>query len=99
MRYEFSGPVWRQDSTGAWRFVSLPKEVSDRIRAFAGKPKVAFGSLRVKARIGKSSWETSIFPDAKRGVYLLPLKADVRRREDISDGDQVQAAIELALYP
>lgn len=97
MRYEFRGRIWRQDSTGAWRFLSLPSDISASIRTLVGKPRVAFGSLRVKARIGGSSWETSIFPDAKRACYLLPVKADIRRKESVADGDEVAAVIELVL--
>jgi hypothetical protein len=97
MRYEFLGRIWFQGSTGAWRFVSLPEELSTSIKTFTGKPKMAFGSLRVEAKIGSTRWQTSIFPDAKRNCYVLPIKSDVRRKESIADGNEVMAAIELYL--
>lgn len=42
-----------------------------------------FGSVRVEARIGLSTWRTSIFPDAAQGAYVLPLKRAVREAEGI----------------
>jgi hypothetical protein len=35
-----------------------------------------------------------VFPQ-KSGGYLLPVKADVRRRADISDGDDVSLTLEI----
>ena len=48
-----------------------------------------FGSLPVRAAIGRTSWSTSLFADTRTASYLLPVKADVRRREGIGDGDAV----------
>ena len=52
--------------------------------------------MRVNATIGATTWETSIFPDTKSGSYLLPVKAEVRRREGVEDGDAVTVTLELA---
>jgi Domain of unknown function (DUF1905) len=46
--------------------------------------------------VGKTPLETSVFPDAKSGCYLLPVKAAVRPDEKIRHGDQVACLIELA---
>lgn len=46
--------------------------------------KRGWGSLQVKVTVGKTSWDTSIFPDSKRGAYLLPIKSEVRKKEDIT---------------
>ena len=32
------------------------------------------------------TWRTSIFPDNKRGTYLLPVKKQVRTAEGLTDG-------------
>ena len=37
--------------------------------------------------IGGSTWKTSIFPDAGRGCYVLPLKRAVREAETLDTGD------------
>jgi hypothetical protein len=40
-------------------------------------------------------WKTSIFPDNKTGTYLLPLKADVRKKEKIGAGDTIMLSLEI----
>jgi hypothetical protein len=49
----------------------------------------------VEATIGKSKWKTSIFPDSREGSYLLPVKADVRKREELLEGDMVPLKLRL----
>ena len=50
--------------------------------------------MRVEATIGGVSWRTSVFPQ-KSGGYILPVKADVRRRAGIAAGDEVTVELEL----
>ena len=50
--------------------------------------------MRVEATISGVSWRTSVFPQ-KSGGYILPVKAEVRRRADISAGDEVTLTLEL----
>jgi hypothetical protein len=47
--------------------------------------------------IGKTLWSTSIFPDKKAGEYLLPLKAQVRKKEGLVAGDVVSFSFEIKL--
>lgn len=93
----FRARVWTQDSTGAWHFVSLPTMLSKRIRTLTTNLRKPFGSLRVTAQIGSTTWETSLFADQKREAFLLPLKADVRRRETITLGDTIEVSITFQL--
>jgi hypothetical protein len=41
--------------------------------------------IPVRARIGDSTWSTSLFP--KDGRYVVPVKAAVRRAEKLEEGD------------
>ena len=50
--------------------------------------------MRVEATIGDVSWRTSVFPQ-KSGGYILPVKADVRRRAAIVAGDEVELSLEI----
>lgn len=93
----FRAKVWTQDSTGAWHFVTLPAALSRRIRTLTTGQRKPFGSFRVKARTGLSAWETSLFVDTKRNAFLLPLKADVRRKEKIALGDMIEVSIRFDL--
>lgn len=80
---------------GGWRFLVVPKKVGKEIREKFGKRAVGWGSLRVIAKLGETTWNTSIFPDRKAGTYLLPLKAQVRKSEKISDKATVSFTIQL----
>ena len=90
---QFRAKVWTQESTGAWHFVTLPASLSKRIRTLSAGSLKPFGSFHVKARTGLTSWETSLFADKKRDAFVLPVKADVRRKEKIKPGDTIVVAI------
>lgn len=79
----------------AWRFLVLPKKEGEEIREKFGKHAKGWGSLPVTVTIGKTAWDTSIFPDKRAGTYLLPLKAKVRKVEEIFDDDTVTFTIVL----
>ena len=91
----FTAPLWLWNGKGAWHFVTLPVDDSQIIRMAV--PRRGWGSVRVKARIGDTSWATSIFPDSKSGAYFLPVKADVRKAEGIAPGDAVEVTLSLDL--
>ena len=55
-----------------------------------------FGSVRVKARIGKTHWDTSVFPDKASKSYLLPVKASVRKAEKLAAGKTVMIELDIA---
>ena len=78
-----------------WRFLVLPKKQSEEIKKTFGKRAGGWGSLRVSVTVGKTEWKTSIFPDKKSASYILPLKAQVRKAEDIADDDTVQFLIKI----
>jgi hypothetical protein len=93
-RYDFTAQVWRSDGPGGWHFLTLPKDISTRIRSFIGG-RLTFGSVRVTATIAQASWATSLFYDTKAGAFLLPLNSDARRKAKVSAGDSVEAAVEI----
>jgi hypothetical protein len=81
---------------GAWRFLMVEKKVSDTIKKTFASKAVGFGSIRVHVQVGKTKWDTSIFPDKKSSVYLLPTKASVRKAEGILDDEPVSFTITIA---
>lgn len=81
-------------SVAAWHFIGVPQKESEDIKRFSGVAK-GWGSLPVSVTIGKTRWETSIFPDKKSGTYLLPLKAEVRKKESLFHGDEVSFVLRL----
>lgn len=79
--------------TGGWVFASLPTDISKDIRSMDRLPRKGFGSIRVQVLVGNSSWRTSIFPDSKLGQYVLPIKKDIRKMEQIAVGEMVTIQI------
>ncbi len=93
----FKAKVWTQESTGAWHFATLPADLSKSIRTLTTGLRKPFGSFRVSARTGQTTWSTSLFADTKSGAFVLPVKSDVRKRERIAIGDTIEIAITLEL--
>lgn len=94
--YAFTGSVWEHDGPGAWHFISLPPEVADEIEEVFGRHAAGFGSIRVDVRIGATAWSTSIFPDTKRGTYVLPVKKPVRLAEGVQAGTVVGVELRVS---
>jgi len=96
MRYEFEAEVWRWKEDAAWHFVTLPADCAEGLKALRGRAP-GFGSIRVRVETGGTAWRTSLFPDRRSGSFLLPLKADVRRREGLEAGRSARFAVEMEI--
>lgn len=96
MRFQFRSEVYRWEARrDDWYFVDVPAEVAGEVREWAdARPRAGFGAVKVRARIGDTTWSTSIFPSAE-GVYVLALNARVRRAEGIGYGDQIEIELEV----
>ena len=89
MLYKITAEVWLYPAPVAWHFVTIPPKISAEIKARFAKQRVGWGSIPVTVTLGKTIWKTSIFPDKKSGGYLLPLKANIRKKEGIEAGKTV----------
>ena len=90
----FQAELWEWDAKGGWFFVTLPGELADDIRARTDDGlRRGFGSVRVEATIGSTTWRTSIFPESGGDSYVLPVKKPVRTAEGIDPGDTIEVAI------
>lgn len=96
VQHVFRAEIWEHSpgDPGSWHFLTLPGEVSDEIAMEAG-PREGFGSVRVEASIGSTTWRTSLFPDSAAGSYVLPLKKPVRRAERLYAGDACEVALHV----
>ena len=91
-----TAPLWLWSGAGGnWHFITVPEDQAAgiRLQSAAAGPRRGFGSVRVEATVNGVAWRTSIFPQ-KSGGYILPVKADVRRRAGIAAGDEVTVALE-----
>lgn len=92
---KLTAPLWLWSGENAsWHFVTVPEELSGEIRGHAFAAQRGFGSVRVEARIHDVTWRTSVFP-MKSGGYILPVKAEIRRKTGIAAGDEVSIELEI----
>ncbi|ASY65369.1 hypothetical protein SJ05684_b43870 (plasmid) [Sinorhizobium sojae CCBAU 05684] len=94
-QFDFEAELWLYPGKGGWHFVTLPQDIAVQIRFAAEPTKTGWGSQAVLARAGRTEWTTSIFPDKSSGSFLLPLKAEVRRKENLTTGQTVKVALML----
>jgi hypothetical protein len=88
-KYKFKAKVWIWPGDAGWHFVNLPKEMSVKIRSVYTK-----GFVPIIANIGKTKWETSLFPHKLSG-YLLSVKKDIRKKEGIYEGEEITVIFEI----
>ena len=93
MNVEFNGEIWYWRGPAPWYFVTVPAKPSGDLKDILGFVTYGWGMIPVNARIGKTEWKTSLFP--KDGRYIVPIKASVRRAENIEEGDKVTVRLEV----
>lgn len=94
MQWKTRAKIWLWSENGAWHFVTIPKPVASGIRALSEGMRSPSGSVRVVVAIKGVTWKTSLFPTKER-TYILPIKAEVRRKAKVAAGDTVSLKIEL----
>lgn len=92
IKYQFEAPVW-QHNGGGWHFVSLPEELSKEIRESLHWQEEGWGRMKAKAECKNVKWDTAIWYDTKHKTYILPLKAEVRKKADITVKDEVGISV------
>jgi hypothetical protein len=95
--YAFTAELWEWEGKAAWHFFSLPEDVTDQIDERHAADAGGFGSVKVEATIGSTSWRTSIFPDSKRGTFILPVKKAVRTAEGLADGATAELRLRVLI--
>ncbi len=90
----FTAELWPWKTEGGWYFVTLPRDAAEAVREQPRPPR-GFGSVRVRATIGATTWTTSVFPDSGSGSYVLPVKKSVRTAEGLDDGDPVDVQLDV----
>ena len=93
MILEFTGEVWYWRGPAPFHFVTVPEAESEAIADAARLVTYGWGMIPVTARVGRTEWTTSLWP--KDGRYIVPLKAWVRRDENIELGGQVTVRLAI----
>jgi hypothetical protein len=95
MNIEFNGKIWFWRGPAPWFFVPVPEEQSRDLKAISGIVTYGWGVIPVYVQIGKTEWKTSLFPKDDR--YIVPIKASVRKAENLEQGDEVTIRLEVRL--
>lgn len=95
MRLHFTGHLWHWRGPSPFHFVTVPEPESADLHAVRDALSYGWGAIPVEARIGETTWRTSLFP--KDGAYVLPVKDAVRRAEGLALGRPADVELTLAL--
>jgi len=93
MIIEFTGKIWFWRGPAPWFFVTIPANESQDIKAISGMVTYGWGVIPVHVKIGKTEFTTSLFP--KDDLYIVPIKASVRKAENLDEGDEVAIHLEV----
>ncbi len=93
MEFEFNGKIWFWRGPAPFFFVTMPEEQSHDLKAISSAVTYGWGVIPVRVQIGNTEWKTSLFP--KDGLYLVPIKASVRKAEHLEEGDDVTIRLEV----
>ncbi len=95
MNLEFNGKLWYWHGPAPWYFVTVPAKQCHDLKAISASVTYGWGMIPVNVRIGKTGYKTSLWP--KDESYIVPVKASVRKAENLEEGDIVTLRLEVRL--
>lgn len=93
MTLTFSAPVWYWRGPAPFHFVTVPEPEAEELKAVAGLVTYGWGMIPATVTIGQTTYKTSLWP--KNGSYIVPLKDQVRRAENIAVEAIVTVQLEI----
>lgn len=89
----FTGEVFCWRGPAPYFFIAVPDDLSAQIEAVSAMVTYGWGVIPVQVAVGGTTWSTALFP--KDGLYLVPLRANVRRAEQLEEGDSTTIELHL----
>jgi hypothetical protein len=93
MNITVTGAIFEWRGPAPFLFVAIPEDVSNDIKALSRLVSYGWGVIPVTARLGETTWTTSLFP--KKGQYLIPIKVIVQKAEQVTAGDTVTIEVSI----
>lgn len=97
-----TAPLTRwQGDRGTYHLVVITGDAAEQIALHARLHRLEFGKLRgigsvkVRARIGGTGWNSSVFPQSKQSEWVLLVSKKVMRAENLSAGDPITVELDL----
>lgn len=94
IKFEFVAKAHPMENC-AWHFFSFPKELSKEIRELFKWKEEGWGRMKVTLKVGSTEWKTSIWFDTKQETYWFPVKAAIRKKENIEENKDLKVCIWL----
>ena len=102
-RITHAGPLWRWTTpatSAAWHFITIDGAAGEALSGTAVMRRLegnsrGFGSIKVVAAIGATTFKTSVFPSSEQQGWLLPVKASVRQAEGLGEGDVARVTLDF----
>lgn len=88
--FTIRGIVQKYPGLGGWHFVRVSEKDTVQLKKIK---KTGYGLIPIQARLGTSTWATSFLPGKE--MYFVALKASVRKKENIKEGDKVSVTCRL----
>lgn len=95
MNFEIKDKIWYWRGPAPFYFVTVPAKQSRDIKDISGLVTYGWGMIPVTVRIGKTEWKTSLWP--KDELYIVPIKASVRKAEQLEESDTITVRLEVRL--
>lgn len=93
IEYQFKANMWKHKAEGGWYFISIPQEYSEEIRTNLQWQEEGWGRMKADAIINDFSWNTSIWFDSKLKLYILPVKAEVRKKLALTEEKELSVTV------
>ena len=89
----FSADVFYWRGPSPFHFVAVPPDECVELQAISSLVTYGWGMIPVNVTVGETEFYTALFP--KDGGYFVPLKAAIRKAEQIDVGDVVTLTLEV----
>ncbi len=88
MEWEFEAEIFEWRGPAPFYFAATPDDADAYLHDNIGELSYGWGCIPATVRVGQTEETTALIP--KDGVYLVPLKARLRRSEHLEPGELVQ---------
>lgn len=93
MKLRISGALIEWRGPAPFYFIPIPEVQSKKIKAMAAQLTYGWGVIPVAGKIGETEFTTALIP--KDGIYLVPIKNQVRLGENLEVGTETSVQISL----
>lgn len=94
--YNFKSALWLfRGEKKSWFVVTIPPSMSREIRFKTMDRAAGWGTVKADAKIGGSEWTTGMYLNGASACYFLPVHDEVREKEGLTRGTEVECSIEI----